>query len=372
MKYTYVCPCLLGLEGLVADELKYVMNAEDVEAENGRVLFSGDLNLMARANIGSRYAERVLVLLGTFKATTFDELFEGVKSLELSQWIGKNDAFPVKGHSLKSKLTSIPDCQSIIKKAIVENLKQKYNVSWFEESGPVHQIQFLIMKDTVSIMLDTSGEGLHKRGYRENSIAAPIRETLAAAMIKLAHIRCNSNLIDPCCGSGTILIEGATYAMNMAPGLKRKFIAETWDNIDNSIFQEERNKALCKIRRDLDFFAYGYDTDDQALALTLENAKKAGVASRIKTQNRDIKDFQSDFYRTSVICNPPYGERLLDLDAARELYKTMGNLFTRKEGFSYYIISPDEKFEEYFGRVADKRRKLYNGMIKCQFYMYFK
>lgn len=371
MNYTYVCPCLFGLEGLVSDELKYVVGAENVEAENGRVLFSGGLDIMARANICSRYSERVLILLGSFKATTFDELFEGVKAINFSEWINISDAFPVKGHSINSRLTSIPHCQSIIKKAIVENLKQKYNVSWFEETGSVHQIQFLIMKDKVSIMLDTSGEGLHKRGYRENSTIAPIRETLAAAMIKLAHVRFNSNLVDPFCGSGTILIEGATYAMNMAPGLKRRFAAENWDTIDPEIFKEERSRAICKIRRDLNFCAYGYDIDDNALALTIENAKKAGVAHRIKTKNRNISEFKLDFCRASVVCNPPYGERLLDIEQARDIYKTMGRIFERKEGMSYYIISPDEKFEEYFNRVANKRRKLYNGMLKCQFYMYF-
>lgn len=371
-KMNYVCPCLLGLEGFVADELRY-MGAEDVQAQNGRVIFSGDYNILARANICSRYSERVLVLMGTFKARSFEELFEGVKALPWENWIGKKDIFPVKGSSINSKLASVPDCQSIIKKAVVERLKQKYKVSWFEETGVLYQIQFLIMKDEVSVMIDTSGVGLHKRGYRENAKEAPIKETLAAAMANLARVRRDSIVIDPFCGSGTILIESAMKAMNIAPGIKRRFSSENWANIDRSVWLEERTRARDMINNDSGFEAYGYDIDNSALELTMDNAKKAGVESRITVCNTDIRDFnQSNFERATVICNPPYGERLLDINQAEELYKVMGKVFKQRPGWNYCIISPDDDFELCYGRKADKRRKLYNGMIKCQVFMYFK
>lgn len=370
-EFKLVCPCLLGIEGLVAEELRW-MDAKNVEPQNGRVVFDGSDEMLARANIGSRYGERILVQMGNFRALSFEELFQGVKSLPWERWIGKSDAFPVKGRSLNSKLSSVPDCQSIIKKAVVERLKEKYNVSWFEETGTLYQIQFLIMKDNVSIMIDTSGAGLHKRGYRANSTEAPIKETLAASMAYLARVRRDANFIDPFCGSGTILIEAAMYALNIAPGMQRHFSAERWENIDKSVWQREKARAQDLIRRDSTFAAQGYDIDGAAVSLTLENARKAGVIANIRAEKRDISDFKSVGEYGCVICNPPYGERLLDIRQAEELYRTMGNVFEQKHGWSYSIISPDETFEECYGRKADRRRKLYNGMIKCQFYMYFK
>lgn len=369
--FKLVCPCLLGVEGLVADELRK-MDAQNVEPQNGRVLFDGSEEMLARTNIGSRFSERVLVQMGSFPARSFEELFQSVKALPWEEWIGKNDRFPVKGRSLNSKLTSIPDCQSIIKKAIVERLKQKYKLNWFEETGALYQIQFLIMKDNVSVMIDTSGEGLHKRGYRAASTEAPIKETLAACMVHLSRVRHDAHFIDPFCGSGTILIEATLYALNIAPGLCRRFSAEQWAQIRPDIWRREKERAQSLIMHDALFTAYGYDIDGAAIALTLENAKKAGVISRIHAEKRSIKDFRSIGEYGCVICNPPYGERLLDIRQAEELYRTMGKVFVKKHGWSYSIISPDEKFEECFGRKADRRRKLYNGMIKCQYYMYFK
>ncbi|MDQ5983786.1 MAG: Ribosomal RNA large subunit methyltransferase L [Eubacteriales bacterium SKADARSKE-1] len=369
-KMDFVCPCLLGIEGLLSNELKR-MCAENVLSQNGRVTFSGDYNILARANICSRYAERVLILMGSFRAENFEELFQGVKKLAWEDLIGKNDAFPVKGSSLNSKLFSVPDCQSIIKKAIVERLKERYNVPWFEETGALFSVQFLIMKDIVSVMVDTSGAGLHKRGYRKNSTEAPIKETLAAAMVNLAHVRSSSTVYDPFCGSGTILIEAALYAMNIAPGINRRFIAESWPWIQPSIWNNERQRALEGIRRNVEFQAFGYDIDKNAIELTKENAKKAGVEAKIKVEKQDIKDFKALSERGIIICNPPYGERLLDVKRVRELYETMGKVFKKQEGMNYYIISPDEDFESYFLRKSQKRRKLYNGMIKCQYHMYF-
>lgn len=369
--YQLVVPCLLGVEGLIADELKK-MDAEDVQPQNGRVIFSGSDEILARANICSRYGERVLVYMGGFQARSFEELFQGVKALPWERWIGKNDAFPVKGSCVNSQLMSTPDCQSIIKKAVVEHLKQKYTVNWFEETGTKYQIQFLILKDQVSIMIDTTGVALHKRGYRANSTLAPIKETLAAAMVYLSRVRHDANFIDPMCGSGTVLIEATLYALNIAPGIKRNFAAESWGNIDKSIWLKERERARDLEKRDAPFTAHGYDIDENAVALTLENAAKAGVKEKIHAEKRDISDFKADGEFGCVICNPPYGERLLNLRQAEELYRTMGRVFERKHGWSYSVISADETFEGCFGRKADRRRKLYNGMIKCQYYMYFK
>lgn len=371
MEHQYICPCLLGLEGLVAGELR-AMDIKGVEGQNGKVLFQGGEEALARANLGSRYAERVQVLLGSFPAHNFEELFQGVKNLPWEEWISKKDAFPVKGRSLDSKLSSIPDCQAVIKKAVVERLKLKYRLSWFEETGPVHQIQFLIMKDQVSVMLDTSGPGLHKRGYRANAAQAPIKETLAAAMCFLSRVRSDSALVDPFCGSGTIVIEGALLALNIAPGLRRRFAAERWDTATPAVWRQERERAQDLIRRDSTFHAYAYDIDPEALALAVENAKKAGVSSRITVERREIRDFTWAGERGMVVCNPPYGERLLDVSRAEELYEIMGQKFKVKPGFHYTIISPDSDFERCYGRKADKRRKVYNGMIPCQIYQYFK
>ena len=367
----FVAPCLFGLEGILADELKR-LDISDVRAENGRVLFSGDSYTLARANINLRTAERVLILVGRFKATNFTELFENVKALPFEKFIGKDDAFPVKGWSLQSKLHSIPDCQKIIKKAIVERLKSKYNVDWFQESGKKYQIQFSCLKDEVSIMIDTSGEGLHKRGYRANSNEAPIKETLAAAFCLLSRIYPDTIIYDPFCGSGTILIESALIANNIAPGLKRGFVSEGFDFVKEDAFRVERERAIDKISRTSDFKAFGSDIDELALKIAKENAKKAGVSDCIEFKKCDVKDFAIETEKALVITNPPYGERLLDIKEAEKLYEIIGQKFIKQRGRKYYIITPDEQFEKIFGREADKRRKLYNGNIKCQLYMYFK
>lgn len=369
--FEFSVPTLFGLEGIAGDELRR-LDMENVRVENGRVLFSGDERALAKANVCLRTGERVLLVLADFKATTFEELFQGVYRAELENYIPKDGAFPVKGHCLSSQLMSVPDCQAIIKKAVVESLKEAYKLEHFPETGANYQIQFLIMKDKVSIMLDTSGAGLHKRGYRKNSNEAPIKETLAAVMAKLSRVRTDGTLIDPFCGSGTILIEGAMLAMHIAPGLRRHFAAEKWKAVPGNIWDNERIAAKALERRDEGFLAFGYDMDPEAVRLTLENAKKAGVAQYISAEVRGIKDFSNDGPFGCVICNPPYGERLLDVKTAEDIYKTMGRVFTPKRGWSYAAISPDERFETCFGKKADRRRKLYNGMIRCQYYMYFK
>lgn len=369
-KYKIACPCHFGLESVLKFEIKKI-DGQNIQSENGRVTFEGGLEHIARANICLSTAERVLIQLAEFKAVTFEELFQGVKKIPFEEFIGKTEAFPVKGHSINSKLYSVPDCQSIIKKAAVERLKEKYGVSWFDESGPIHQIQFNILKDQVVIYLDTSGAGLHKRGYRKNSNLAPIKETLAAGIIDLAFVHDDSFVCDPFCGSGTFLIESAFKALNIAPGLNRKFAAESWGMSDSKIWSDERKRAISLVKRDTQFHALGLDIDDECVILSNDNIKKAGVTSKVKAESGDIHDF-SGISNAIVICNPPYGERMLELKQAEELYRTMGKKFIRGNGNKYYIISPHENFENFFGRPADKRRKLYNGMIKCQLFMYFK
>lgn len=360
----------MGLESVLKFEVTKI-GGEDISVTDGRVAFSGDFRTLVKANLCLATAERVLVQLGEFDAVTFEELFQGVKNIPLEDYIGVNDKFPVKGYSLNSELHSIPDCQSIIKKAAVERLKSKYGVSWFEESGTTMQIRFGIMKNHVGVYLDSSGSGLHKRGYRRNSNAAPIKETLAAGLVDLAHVRGDSIVCDPFCGSGTILIEAAYKALNIAPGLKRRFAADEWEFIPKNIWEEERAEALAAIRKDTDFFAYGYDIDPECVVLTQENCRKAGIQKRVQIRQGDIRDYENQA-GSITICNPPYGERLLELKEAEKLYGIMGQRFAANKESPCFVISPHEEFEKIFGKKADKRRKLYNGMLKCQFYMYFK
>lgn len=363
------CPCHFGLESVLKYEILKI-EGDNLHITDGRITFTGDENMVARANLCLSTAERVLIELAEFKAVTFEELFQEVKAAELERFIGRDDAFPVKGYSLNSTLHSVPDCQSIIKKAAVERLKSKYNISWFDETGAPVQIKFSILKDVVNIYLDTSGVGLHKRGYRRNSNAAPIKETLAAGIVDLAMVRPDSIVCDPFCGSGTILIEAALKALKIAPGINRRFAAEKWSCFDSSIWQDERRRAIDCVDRSEKFMGYGYDIDDSAVALTLDNAHKAGIKSRLKIEQADISKFhQPD--SSIVICNPPYGERLLELREAEAIYRTMGKVLGRGGGKQSYIISSHEQFEAFFGTNARKRRKLYNGMIKCQLFMYF-
>ncbi len=367
----FCAPCILGVEGICANDLRF-NGIENVKAENGRVLFSGDFNTLARANLISRYSERIQILLAEFSVASFDDLFEGVKGIEWERFIAENDAFPVKGSCLDSDIHSVSDCQKIIKKAVADRLSLKYGLNWFEETGSVHQIQFLLRNNRVSILLDTSGEGLHKRGYRAESNDAPIKETLAAVMVDLMRVRSNHFVVDPMCGSGTLLIESALKALKIAPGINRSFSAECWKQIPESVWKEERERALSEINYDCKFKAIGYDIDERALEVAANNAERAGVADRIEFKKRDIRDFSFDSDYQTTIVNPPYGERLLDVDEAEKLYKIMGSHFIKQKGKTYGIITADDDFEKIFGRKADKRRKLYNGTLKCQFYMYLK
>lgn len=370
-RYKLVAPCLFGIEGILADELRR-LEAENVVAENGRVFFEGGAEMIARSNINSRFAERILIVLGEFEARTFTELFDNIKKLPIEDYVGKKDAFPVKGYCLNSQLHSVPDCQSIIKKACVESLKAGHSCQFLPESEVKVQLQFSIIKDKVTLMIDTSGRGLHKRGYRAISNDAPIRETLAAAMCDQAHIYPDTKIYDPFCGSGTILIEAALMASKTAPGLRNFFAAEKYSFIPATVWQKEREEAYKKVNNEIEFHGYGFDIDPECVALSKENAKKAGVDKLLTFKVADIKDFSGFEGRGIVVTNPPYGERLLEIKDAEELYKVMGKKFTREKGKKYFVISPHDEFENIFGRPADKRRKLYNGMIKCQLFMYFR
>ena len=361
-------PCLFGLEGLAGDELRR-MNCENVRVENGRVLFSGDETAMAKANIGLRTGERVLILLADFQAKTFEELFQGVYRANLEDYIPKDGAFPVKGHCLNSQLMSVPDCQAIVKKAASRRLGEKYGVSWLPETGAKYQLQFSLMNDRTQLYLDTSGPGLHKLGYRANGNDAPLRETLAAAMVTLAHYRGREFLWDPFCGSGTIPIEAALIARNQAPGMYRRFSAEAFSWVDPKIWGEVRTQFRDKEFKG-NYRILGSDNDPKCISLSMANARKAGVDKLITFQDGDATKMSLPTDSGILICNPPYGQRMLEQQSAQRLYAALGRHLKYADGWKKYIITSEPEFEHYFGKRADKKRKLYNGMIKCDYYMY--
>lgn len=368
--FIFCIPCLFGLEGLVADELRH-MDMQDVRAEDGRVFFSGSLYDCARANLGLRCGERVLLVLSDFEARSFDELFEAVRAVPWENILPKDAAFPVAGYSLDSALFSVPDCQRIIKKAAVERLKTRWHLERFPETGAEYRIRFAIRKDRVQIALDTSGTPLHKRGYRPAHTEAALRETLAAAMVKLARYRGKGDFCDPFCGSGTIAIEAALAAVNRAPGIYRSFSAEHWAFFDPAHWQRARSEAVVAEYRG-DYHIFASDLDPRAVQIAQENAVRAGVDHLIDFRVADATSFSRETERGVIVTNPPYGERLLDLQQAEEIYRKFGAALDRIPGWSLYLLSSDSEFERCFGKPADKRRKLYNGMIKCDLYMYFK
>ena len=368
MELRFTVPCLFGLEGLAADELRR-LGMSGVAAENGRVFFTGDESAIAAANLNLRTGERVLIELGAFEADSFDALFEGTKALPWERFIPKDAAFPVTGYSLNSKLASVPDCQKIIKKAIVERLKGKYRLQWFAETGETVQIRFSIMKDRASLCLDTSGEGLHKRGYRPAHNAAPLRETLAAAMVNLARYRGKGDFVDPFCGSGTIPIEAALIAKNRAPGLERHFAAMDWRVLDPKIWEQAKESARAKEFHG-EYSILGTDIDPKAVAIARKNAERAGVEDIVRFEVADAMAFDRMTERGVIVTNPPYGERILEKQEAEALYAGFGQALARCPGWQLYLLSSHTEFERSFGRKADKKRKLYNGMIKCDLFMY--
>ena len=370
MEYRLCVPCLLGLEGPIADELRR-LEIKNVAAENGRVYFTGGAEELASANINLRIGERVLVELGRFTARSFDELFEGTKALPWESIIPGDGAFPVKGYSLNSQLFSVSDCQKIIKKAIVERLKSVYKLSWFPETGPLYQVQFSLMKDTVSLCIDSSGAGLHKRGYRPAHNAAPLKETMAAAMVKLSRYRGRDDFCDPFCGSGTIPIEAALIAKNRAPGLDRSFTAMNWPDIPREVWARAREEARAKEFHG-NYNIVGSDIDPKAIALARENACRAGVEDVIRFEVADATRFDRKTERGVIVTNPPYGERIMEKQEAERLYRDFGAAWAKSENWQLYLLSSHTEFERTFGRSADKKRKLYNGMIKCDLFMYLK
>jgi putative N6-adenine-specific DNA methylase len=369
MKLNYSVPCHFGLESVVKFELAKI-GAEEIAAADGKVDFSGGPELISRANIRLATGERVRILLAEFYATTFQDLIDEAEAIPFEDFIGVSDKFPVKGKALDCMLSSVPKLQATIKKAAVNRLSKKYNREHFEETGSLFQIEFTAIKNVFRIYLDTSGAGLHKRGYRPRSNAAPIKETLAAGIIDLSRIRDYRVLYDPFCGSGTILIEALYKAYNIAPGLRRKFAAESFGFIPESVWKDEREAARADIKRDADFEVIGFDNDPEAIALTLENAKRAlppDVLPKLTAKCRDIKDF-APAEASIVITNPPYGERMLEIRDAEVLYKKLGE--RTPPGIAASVISPHEDFEKFFGRRAFKKRKLYNGMMKCNLYIF--
>ena len=370
-RFNFVATSLFGLEKFTNDTIKDLgYSLDGTHAIDGRSFFLGDLDAIPRCNMHLATAERLYILLGEFPCQSFDDLFEGTKALDWERWIGKNDIFPVKGHAIQSKLSSIPDCQSIVKKAVVDRLGSKYNISWFQETGVKYQIEFFIFKDTAYLMIDTTGEGLHKRGYRPHTADAPLRETLAAALVRIARASHSVVLHDPMCGSGTIPIETALYLTNTPPGINRKFACSAFPQIPEELWNDAREDAISEINCD-PYEIIGSDINPQAIDIAKQNAKRAGVKG-ISFKTMDVKDVTSQGKRGTIICNPPYGERLMSMEAVSILYAMMGKTFASLEGWHSYILTSDELFERYYGRRADKVRKLYNGMIKCNLYQYFK
>ncbi len=365
-------PTLLGTEAIVANEVRN-LGYETTEVIDGRVTFEGDAEAICVANINLRSAERVMIKLAEFKATSFEMLFENVKAIEWEEFLGKEAAFPVKGYSLKSALHSVPDCQSIIKKAIVTRLGEKYGINWFEETGALYQVRFSIMKDTVTIFIDTSGDSLYKRGYRTEGVVAPMRETLAYAMIDISRWQGDRCFLDPFCGSGTLPIEAAMYAKNIAPGLKRHFAAEKWrEHIPQKMWKDVRQEAYDNIKKDAEPLIFASDILKEAVRIAKMNAANAGVLENIRFSVCDMKDAEVFKEKGVIVCNPPYGERLMDESGVQELYKNMGKKFAEYENAKKYILTSYDEFEKYYGKKADKKRKVYNGMLKCNIYQYFR
>lgn len=370
-KIELIATSSFGLEAVVAREVKN-LGYEDVVVENARVSFKADLSAICRANLWLRSADRVLLKMGEFKATTFTELFDQTRALPWADWLPVNANFPVQGKSIKSGLFSVPDCQAIVKKAVVESMKDRYHKKWFEETGPRYNIEVALLKDIATLTLDTSGAGLHKRGYRKLSATAPLKETLAAAMIDLSRWHPDRLFMDPFCGSGTLPIEAALIAMNQAPGLKREFAAEKWPLIPARLWQEARREANDLIRRDLPLKIRGSDIDAGVISLSRYHARQAGVEDKIHFQHMALDQVQTKEKYGFMVCNPPYGQRLEDVHAVERLYREMGGIFRKNfETWSFYVLTQHKEFERLLGRSADKKRKLYNGRIECQYYQIY-
>jgi len=369
-KVQLIATATFGLEAIVAREVEK-LGYEDISVENGKVSFTADESAICRTNLWLRCADRVLLKVGEFKALSFDELFEKTKALPWGDIIPENAIFPVNGKSINSKLSSVPDCQAIVKKAIVEKMKQKYiHRQWFEESGATYSIEVALLKDVATLTIDTTGPGLHKRGYRTLSNKAPLKETLAAALISLSYWNPDRVLIDPFCGSGTIPIEAALIGKNIAPGMNRNFSSEDWGIVPKKLWADARKETHDLAKYDRPLRIYGSDVDGDVLSMARHHAKEAGVDEDVHFQKLSVADLRSRFDYGCIITNPPYGERIGEREEVEELYKTMGKVFGEMETWSKYVITSHKGFEQLYGKRADRRRKLYNGRLECQYYQY--
>ena len=368
MEYKLIATTTFGLEGNTAKELK-VLGYDDIKTETSKVLFTGDEMDIAIANIHIRTADRILINMSEFKATSFEELFQGTKKINWSKIIPKNGIMHVIGKSVKSKLHSVPDCQSIVKKAIINSMTESYGIDEFKEDGPLYRIEVAILNDKVTLTIDTSGQGLHKRGYRKNSGAAPLKETLAAAMVLVSRYTTDYTLVDPFCGSGTILVEAAMIMNNIAPGINRKFACEDWPIMPEHTFEQVRQGAI-RSQKNKKLNLKGYDIDTWVLRTARENAIKAGVADYIEFSKKDAREFSEEEEYGFVITNPPYGERLGEKKQIHEIYKTFGVIKNQYSKWEFNILTSYEDFEQSFGIKSSKNRKLYNGKLRCYYYQY--
>jgi putative N6-adenine-specific DNA methylase len=362
--------CASGLERVVKSELER-LGYPTAPAINGAITFSGDALAVARCNVNLRSADRVYIKLKEFPALDFDSLFEGVKSIEWGDIIPKDGKILVNGKSVKSKIFALSACQSVVKKAIIEKMKQSFGTSFFSEKGATYSIEFSIYKDVCSIYLNTSGTGLHKRGYRDMVGIAPIKETLASGLLLMSDFYHKRPFRDPFCGSGTMVIEGAKIALNIAPGLDRKFAFNDWKNFDKKIFDMAYQEVKDKENRDIDLKIFASDIDPKAVKLARRHAERAGVADKIEFSVRDVKNFTTDLKNGTIVTNPPYGERVYDKDEAEACYKSLGKVVKELDGWSAFVITSAKNFEKCFGKKADRNRKLFNSNRECKYYYYY-
>lgn len=370
MSVKLIATTVLGLEAIVKREL-IKLGYENITVMDGKVEIEGELSDIAKLNINLRCAERVLLKFGEFKALTFDELFEKTKALPWHELLPSDAFFPVDGRSHQSKLFSISDCQSIVKKAIVESLKKEYKTEWFDESGERYRIEISMLKDIATITVDTSGDALHKRGYRDRAGDAPLKETLAAAMIQLSYWNPSRTLYDPFCGSGTILIEAAMIGKNIAPGIDRDFDAQLWSDELSEAFKEERRAALNRIDHSVKLDLIGSDIEKRSILRARDNAENIGVNEEISVFMKDMRDVDLVDNYGVVITNPPYGERMGEKEEVEQLYRDFGKKMKDFETWSVYLLTSNEEFEKLYGKKADRKRKLYNGRIKVDYYQFY-
>lgn len=369
-KLELIATSTFGLEAVVKREVQ-ALGYDEIKVSDGKITYTADKEGIVRSNLWLRTADRVLLKMGEFKATTFTELFEQTKALPWDEWIEKDGKFTVTGRSVKSTLFSTPDCQSIVKKAVVEKLKTRYQTEWFKETGAEYTIKVSLLKDIATLTIDTTGAGLHKRGYREQAMEAPLKETIASALIQLSYWRNNRILLDPFCGSGTIPIEAALIGKNIAPGLNRRFASEEWSCIPQELWKKARIAAFQAIKQEDKLKIYASDIDPKAIECAKENAMEAGVDDCIEFSIRPVSQVKPGTEYGIVICNPPYGNRIGEKEKLAEIYHTLGRNFRIRKTWSVYVLTAEEQFEDLYGQKADRKRKLFNGNIRVDYYQFY-